>query len=94
MSDEPILRFEAFADARSAQAAFEALYPPGSPLDRAVQALVDMGASCKSAGPACIACRYVESERALAGWCWHIVLDGDRDKLLQRVRVNRAILAV
>src|SRR4051812_44097936 len=35
-------RFEAFADAASAQAAFEAVYPVGSPVEPALQALVDM----------------------------------------------------
>jgi len=90
----PGLRFEGFADAASAQSAFEAIYPPGSPIEPAVQALVDMGAQCKAVGPMRVACRYVESERALAGWCWHVVLEGSNEKTLLRVGVALAALGI
>ena len=90
----PVFRFEAFADAPSAQAAFEALYPPGSAIEAAVQALVATGAHCKAVSPMRIACRYVESEHALAGWCWHVVLEGSNEKTLQRVGVALAALGV
>jgi len=53
-----------------------------------------MGAYCKTVGPVRIACRYVESERGLAGWCWHIVLEGDAGKTIQRVGVALAALGV
>lgn len=91
---QPVFRFQAFADAPSAQAAFEALHPPGSPLEPAVQALVDIGAHCKAVSPMRIACRYVESEHALAGWCWHVVLEGNTDKTLQRVGVSLTALGI
>ena len=93
-SPQPAFRFEGFADAPSARAAFEARYPAGSSIEPAVQALVDMGAHCKTVGPVRIACRYVESERGLAGWCWHIVLEGDAGKTIQRVGVALAALGV
>lgn len=88
------LRFEDFADPHSAQAAFEAAFPAGSPAAPALQALVDMGAQCRSVGPNRFACRYVEKEKALAGFCWHVALDSDAEKAIQRVRVALAILAV
>jgi hypothetical protein len=84
--------FEAFADASSAQAAFEALYPAGSPIEPAVQALVDLGGQCKTVAPSAVACRYVETERALAGWCWHIVLNAGGEKTIRSVGVSLAIL--
>ena len=85
-------RFGDYADAFSAQAAFEATYPPGSPLEAAVQALVLMGAQCKSVGATRVACRFVENERALAGWCWHLALDGNAAKVIERVRVGLTAL--
>jgi len=87
-------RFQAFADAPSAQAAFEAAYPPGSAIEPALQALVDMGANCKTVGPSRFACRYVETEKALAGWCWHVALESDAERAIQRVAVSLSILAV
>ena len=94
MSDARAFRFEAFGDATSAQAAFDAVYPPGSPLEPAVQALVDMGAQCKTLGSGAIACRYVESPGDLAGWCWHVVLEAGSEKALKRAGIALAILGV
>ena len=94
MSNAPLFRFEAFADAPSAQAAFDVVYPPGSPLEPTLQQLVDMGAQCKSVGATRIACRYVEDERALAGWCWHVVLETAGDKTLGRGRIALAALGM
>lgn len=91
---QPVFRFEAFADAPSAQAAFDAVYPPGSPLEPAVQALVDMGAQCKTLGSGTVACRYVESPGALAGWCWHIAIDAGGETALKRARIALAILGM
>jgi hypothetical protein len=85
-------RFEQFADAPSAQAAFEAAFAPGSPAQPALQALVDMGAQCKSAGPATVVCRYVEGHGALAGWCWHVVVDLSGEKAIERVSIAAAML--
>jgi hypothetical protein len=90
----PVFRFEAFADARAAQAAFEAIYPAGSPIEPVIQALVDLGAQCKTVAPSGIACRYVESERALAGWCWHVVLEAGSDKALRRASIALATLGM
>jgi hypothetical protein len=85
---QPVLRFEAYADAPSAQAAFEAMYPAGSPLEPAVQALVDLGAHCKALGPGRVACRYLENEHTLAGWCWHVALDAGAGKTIDRTRIR------
>jgi hypothetical protein len=86
--------FEQFADAPSAQAAFEAAYPPGSPVEPALQALVNMGAHCRTVGPNRFACRYAENEKALAGFCWQVALDCNSEKAIQRVGVGLAILAL
>ena len=88
------LRFEEFADAPTAQAAFEAAFPVGSPAEPALQALVDMGAQCRSAGPGKVACRYVEKPDALTGWCWHVALDADAGKAIQRVAVAAALVGI
>lgn len=93
MSEAPVFRFEDFADAPSAQAAFEAIYPAGSPIEPAIQALVDLGAQCKTVARAGIACRYVEGS-ALAGWCWHVVLETSDEKALTGVRIALATLGV
>jgi hypothetical protein len=87
-SPPPSFRFELFADAPSAQAAFEAAFPVGSSIDPALQALVNMGAQCKAAGPGTVACRYAERQRAVAGWCWSVALDGDSERRLQRVLMS------
>ena len=71
-------RFEDFADTASAHAAFEAAFPPGSPAEPALQALVEMGAQCRTVGPSSFACRYIEKDKVLAGFCWHLALDSDR----------------
>ena len=92
-ADQPF-RFRAFADAPSAQAAFEAAYPPGSAIEPALQALVDMGAHCKTTGHNRFACRYVENEKALAGWCWHVAIESDAQRAIQRVGISLSILAV
>jgi hypothetical protein len=86
-------RFQSFADAPAAQAAFEAAYPRGSPVQPALQALVDMGAHCRTVAPGRFACRFVETERALAGLCWHIGLESDGEAI-QRVGISMTILGV
>ena len=86
-------RFQDFADAPSAQAAFEAAHPPGSPADAALQALIAMGAHCKSVGPDRFACRYIETENALTAFSWHVVVDC-REKVIQRVGVGVALLGL
>lgn len=88
MTDPRYFRFEAFADAPSAQAAFEAAYPPGSPVAPALQRLVDMGAQCRSVGPGRFACRHLENPAALAGFCWHLALEGNDEKGIQRVHIS------
>ena len=90
--DRQRFRFEGFADAPSAQAAFETAYPAGSPIEPVLQALVDMGAHCKAVGANRFACRYVESEKTLAGFCWHVALDADGNKAIQRVAIAVALL--
>lgn len=89
-----VFRFEAFADAPSAQAAFDAMHPAGSPIEPVVQALVVTGAQCKTVARTGIACRYVESERALAGWCWHVYLEASGDQKLKRARIALAALGI
>ena len=86
-------RFEAFADATSAQAAFESRYPPGSPIENALQALVDMEAQCRALGPTRVVCRYVEKPASLACWCWHVALDCSTERVVQSVKVALAIIA-
>ena len=92
-ADKPF-RFRSFADAPSAQAAFEAVYPPGSAIEPALQALVDMGAHCKATAQNRFACRYVENEKTLAGWCWHVAIESDAQRAIQRVGVSLSILGV
>ena len=87
-------RFEDFADAPSAQAAFAARFPIGSPADPALQVLVDMGAQCKNIAPGRIACRYVERGTRLAGFAWHLVLDCDTDRTIKRAGVALALLGM
>jgi hypothetical protein len=84
-------RFEEFADAASARAAFEAAFPVGSPAEAALQVLVDMGAQCKTAGAGRVACRYVE-DRPLAGWCWHVAVEAGADQAIVRTAVAQAML--
>jgi hypothetical protein len=93
-ADSKHFAFQAFADAPSAQAAFAAVYPVGAPIEPALQALVNMGARCRNVGPNRFACRYIESETALAGFCWHVALDSDDRKAIQRVAMALAMLAV
>jgi hypothetical protein len=90
-AEDTHFRFEAFGDAARAQAAFEAAYPPGSPIEPALQALTRMGAQCKTAGPNRVACRYVEKEQALAGWSWQVALERSQANTLERVRIDVAI---
>src|SRR6267378_2645807 len=80
-------RFEEFADAASAQAAFDAAYPLGSPIERALQALSAMGAQGRTVSPTRVACRYVENDVALAHRCWYISLACDKEKAIQRVNI-------
>ena len=87
-------RFEAFADAASAQAAFEAAYPDGSPIEQALRALRAMGAEGKTLSPTTVACRYLEKQIPLVHRCWYITLACDRDKALRRVIVAMGIVAV
>lgn len=85
-------RFEQFADAPSAQAAFESAFAPASPAEPALQALVDMGAHCKSIGPGKVACRYLETRTPLAGFAWHVLLEVDGRNALRRVAIALAML--
>jgi hypothetical protein len=87
-------RFREFADAPSAQAAFEAAYPLGSPIEPALQALAGMGAHCRSVGPNRFACRYIETEKVLAGFCWHVALECDSEKAIRRVCVDMAMTGI
>jgi|1185.fasta_scaffold1066537_2 hypothetical protein len=86
-------RFESFADALSAQAALQAAYPVGSPVEPALEALIGMGAQCKRVGASRVSCRYVESPQALAGWCWHVALEGSANGI-ERVRIALATTGV
>jgi len=92
MADPRYFRFDAFADAASAQAAFEAVYPAGTPAQAALQRLVDMGAQCKSIGPKAIACRYVETRDRLAGFAWQLELRLAEDRTIGGVRLSLALL--
>ena len=85
-------RFAAFADAPSAEVAFAAAYPEGSAIEPALQALVDMGAHCRNVGPSRFACRYLETDKALAGFCWHVALEANSEKAIQRVGIGLALL--
>jgi hypothetical protein len=85
-------RFDQFADAPSAQAAFEAAFPAGSPAEPALQALVDMGAQCKSVGAAIFACRYLETRDPLTGFAWHLALDCTSDRTIKGVGIALAML--
>jgi len=87
-------RFEAFADPACAAAAFEAAYPPGSAIEPALQALVDMGAHCKAVGPTRFACRYLEKEQVPAGFCWHVAIEADGEEAIQRVGIDLARLGM
>lgn len=87
-------RFEQFADAPSAQAAFEAAFPPGSAAEPVLQALVDMGAQCKSVGTGKVACRYVETRAPLAGFAWHVLVEATGDKAIRRVGIGLGMLGV
>ena len=87
-------RFEEFADAACAQAAFDAAFPVGSPAEAALQVLVDMGAQCKSGGAGRVACRYVEKPGALAGWCWHVVLEADGEKAIRGTQLALSKLGI
>ena len=87
-------RFEDFADAASAQAAFDAAFPPGSSAEHALQALVDAGAHCRTVGPAAFACRYLETETVAAGFCWHVGLEADGAKQIRRVAIGLALTGV
>jgi hypothetical protein len=93
VSEAHPFRFEAFADAASAQAAFEAAFPPGSAIEPALQALVGMGAHCKSVGPGRVACRYVEQLSPLAGWCWHVAVERNANAV-ERVRIELAMTGI
>jgi hypothetical protein len=87
-------RFQPFADAPTAQSAFEAAYPLGSPIEPALEALVSTGAHCRSVGPNKFACRYIETEAALAGFCWHVALECNSEKAIQRVGISVALLGL
>jgi hypothetical protein len=87
-------RFESFGDAPSAQAAFEALYPPGSSIEPALRTLVDMGAQCKAVTPVRLACRYVENQGPLGGFCWQIALERDSENAIQRASIALGVLGV
>jgi hypothetical protein len=94
-SQEPKrFRFEQFADAASAQAAFDMAFPTGSPAEAAYQALVDIGAQCKSTGPGKVACRYVEKPNELAGWCWYVALYANSNSGIERASLSLARLGL
>jgi hypothetical protein len=84
-------RFEPFADAPSAQAAFHAIYPVGSPIAPALQALVDMGAQCRQASPTKYACRYMEGTDPLLKCCWHVVLETGNEKNVRAASIALVI---
>jgi hypothetical protein len=90
---EQTFRFERFADAASARSAFEAVFPPGSPAEPALQALTDIGAQCKSMGTGRVVCRYIERGE-LAGWCWHLVIAATDEKTIRRVGIAVTALAL
>jgi len=85
-------RFEEFADAPSAQVAFEAAFPVGSPADLALQALVDMGAQCRSVGPAKFACRYVEQTNSLACCAWQVRIEATIEKTIDTVSLSLGLM--
>ena len=87
-------RFEEFADAASAQAAFDAAYPTGSPIEPALQALSAMGAQGRTINPTTVACRYLEKHIALVHRCWHIKLVCDTEKTIQRANIDVEITAI
>jgi hypothetical protein len=87
-------RMEQFADAASAQAAFDAAFPAGSPAEPAVQALVDLGAQCKTVGAGKVVCRYVERPGELAGFCWHVVLEVGTERAIRNTAIAVSNLAV
>jgi hypothetical protein len=93
-SKSPPFRFEGFADAVSARAAFEAAYAVGSPIELALKALMEMGAQCKAVNPTRVACRYVEAGSALAQRCWYLSLACDREKAIQRINIAVGITAL
>lgn len=90
----PAFRFEDFADAASAQTGFEAAFPIGSPFEPALQALLAMGAQCRSVTATTVACRYVDEARPVAGFCWYVALDAGAEKTVRRVVISATTLAV
>jgi hypothetical protein len=87
-------RFEQFADAASAQVAFDAAFPTGSAAEPAVQALVDLGAQCKSVGAGKVVCRYVERPGELAGFCWHVALEASTERAIRTTAIAVSKLAI
>jgi hypothetical protein len=94
VEDHESFRFEEFGDAASAQAAFEAAYPIGSPIERALQGLRAIGAQGRAMNPTTVACRYVEKDAVLVHHCWHISLACDQEKTIQRARLALGIVAI
>ena len=86
---DPGFRFERFADSASALAAFNAAYPPGSPIQPALQALVDIGAQCKAVSQTRVACRYVEKS-GLVTWSWQLALECDAERAIRRAVMSLA----
>jgi hypothetical protein len=84
--------FEQYADVPSAQLAFEAAFPAGSPAQLAIQTFADMGAQCKSTGPASFTCRYLERRHALVGFAWHVLLDCAGDGTIKDARIALTML--
>jgi hypothetical protein len=84
--------FNLFADSTAAQAAFEAAYPPGSPIASVLQMLVDRGAQCRTVGPAKVACRYLDEGTSLVCLSWHAVLESNSEGAVRRVSIGLAIV--
>jgi hypothetical protein len=93
-ASHPQFRFERFADAASAQAAFQALFPVGSQAEPALQLLASVGAQCTSVGAGRMVCRYVEKPGAAPGFCWHLVLDANSEKAIKRLSIATALLGM
>ena len=85
-------RFQDFADTPSAQAAFEAAYPPGSPAEAALQALVNMGAQCRSMGPNKFVCRYVEQNNSLVCFAWQVRIEATNEKTIDGVSLSLGLM--
>jgi hypothetical protein len=94
LPDPSSFRFEKFADAASAQMAFDAAFPVGSPIERALKALSDMGAQGRTVNPTAVACRYVENHVVLTHRCWSLSLVCNTHKVIQRTSVALGVVGM